>query len=75
MRVLIRLDETGSGYRIRISDNGGGFDEKVLMGEKHGIGLQIANALVREVFGGRVHLRNDGGAVVELELPVTGMGV
>ena len=73
LRVSVHLDKADSFYRIRISDNGKGFDERVLLGEKQGIGLQVANVLVREVFGGNVHLRNEGGAVVELEFPATSM--
>lgn len=75
LRVHVQLDKRDSCYRIRISDNGRGFDDRVLMGEKQGTGLQVVNVLVREVFGGSIHLLNDGGAVAEIEFPLSSMGV
>jgi two-component sensor histidine kinase/PAS domain-containing protein len=71
LRVLIKLEKSDSHYRIRISDNGSGFGGRVLTGEVQGTGLQIVNVLVREVFSGSIRLLNDGGAVAELEFPMS----
>lgn len=73
LRVHIHLARTDSSYRIRIWDNGRGFDPQVLEGRKQGTGLHIAHLLTREVFSGSVRLFNEEGAVVELEFPVSSL--
>jgi len=61
----------GSGGRLTVSDNGGGFPEALLRLGAAGDGLVIVRALTRQV-GGTIELANEadnGGASVTIEFP------
>ena len=77
----IRLDcHSGpNGITVRVADDGPGIDPEDLphiferfyrgKGGKHGIGLAVAEAVVRSC-GGELTAANDGGAVFEARFPV-----
>ncbi|MFW6214562.1 MAG: sensor histidine kinase [Alkalispirochaetaceae bacterium] len=52
-----------------VRDSGGGFPPAVLEGKERGLGLDIVSALAVQ-HGGELTLRNEGGAVAELSLPI-----
>jgi len=61
----------GSGGKLTVSDNGGGFPEALLHQGAAGDGLDIVRALTRQV-GGTIQLANEadnGGASVTIEFP------
>lgn len=67
-KITVRLDATPSGHvRISVRDNGRGFPEPVLAGERTGFGLTVVRALA-EQHDGRIELSNDNGACIDIEL-------
>lgn len=78
-RIQIRVYADAAEAYIRISDNGIGMPEDVMerLTDKtadmprteHGRGLFMSNRIIT-VHGGRMHVHNDNGCVVEIILPV-----
>lgn len=70
--IDIRILRDGDAIVASIRDDGPGFPEAMLHGEPgaaRGLGLELMEALAEQVKG-RLTLRNDTGAVVELRIPV-----
>ncbi|NBF40485.1 MAG: PAS domain S-box protein [Spirochaetes bacterium] len=81
--AMKHADEAGRSLRVRgrigrrkdgsavlsFRDTGAGFPDAVLSGEKRGLGLTIIEALASQ-HDGEVSFRNDGGAVVDVVLPL-----
>jgi two-component sensor histidine kinase len=63
-RPLVRLE-----YR----DDGPGWPEPVLAGHSHSVGLHLIQASVRSPLRGKLTLRNDRGAVAELEFKLAAL--
>lgn len=78
--VTIRISDTGGGFDIEVDDDGPGFPEPVLRGERaeataddlasHGLGLFLVRSVLRRM-GGALALENraEGGARAVIRLP------
>jgi len=74
----VTCEDEGKGVRLVLKDSGPGFSDFIIAralepfettkNEGTGLGLAVASRIV-EQHGGRIMLRNDGGAVVEIFLP------
>ena len=78
--VVVEIDRDAAGVVLRVSDNGGGFDDVDLAFARgystknagefgRGVGLALVGQAVRRLRG-TVELHNDGGAVVTVRLPL-----
>jgi signal transduction histidine kinase len=82
-RISVRTERAGDLMRIEVGDNGPGFPADLLervfepwfttKSEGHGFGLAVTYRVVRN-HGGTIRALNgeDGGAVVQIELPIHG---
>ncbi len=61
--------EGGSNVRLVFQDDGPGWPEDVLAGERHNMGLWLVQASVTYTLNGQVTWYNDGGAVIEIQIP------
>jgi len=66
LRLAVQADQTGDEVRLEFRDNGPGFPDEVLQGQRHAVGLHLVESLAGLDLGGAVTLRNDAGAVVVL---------
>ncbi|HET9690970.1 MAG TPA: sensor histidine kinase [Acidimicrobiales bacterium] len=62
-----RLPDT---LAVTVRDNGDGLPEGFTLDDSSSLGLSIVRSLVGSQLGGSITMRNDGGAVVDLVLPV-----
>ena len=77
--ILLVCKNTDNGAFVSIKDDGDGIDDNDMphifermykgRGGKHGIGLSIVKSIA-DSFGGTISVRNDGGAVFEIILPI-----
>ena len=65
-RVSVLIEQQDSRVKLTYADDGPGFPEQVLRGEKIRIGFDLIGSIVRANFQGELKLRNDGGARVEI---------
>ena len=68
MRVDLYRSEAE--LRVRVSDNGVGLPAGFSVDDTPTLGLSIVRGLVRDQLGGTISMYNDGGAVVELAIPL-----
>ena len=67
-RIYVRITVSAKGehkrgeVRLVFGDDGPGMPKEVLAGERHSVGLRLVEANAQSL-GGKVELRNDGGAV------------
>ncbi len=66
-----RVRGSGAGYAVRLTyrDDGPGFPEPVLGGDRMNVGLYLIKNIVDGSLRGELRLRNDGGAVAEVFFP------
>jgi two-component system, sensor histidine kinase PdtaS len=68
--VLISLSRSGDDLFVRVRDNGVGLPAGFSIEATTSLGLSIVRGLVNSQLGGKIDMYNDGGAVVELVIPV-----
>jgi two-component sensor histidine kinase len=64
--------EIGAGVRLVFQDDGPGWPDDVLAGERHSMGLWLIQASVTHNLGGEIAWYNEDGAVVEIRFPIRG---
>jgi two-component sensor histidine kinase len=72
LRIQLEELETDDGepaVRLVFRDDGPGFPEGVLAGERDSTGLRLIEACVTRTLSGEIAWHNDGGAVVEIQFP------
>jgi len=70
--ITVELHNDGTRLRVLVSDDGPGFPETFSIGSTRSLGLSIARSLIESQMAGTIATRNDGGAVVELTVPLEG---
>jgi two-component sensor histidine kinase len=70
MRVDVILRRDGSALRAVVRDNGVGWPDGFTIDKSESLGMSIVRSLVTSQLGGRMDLRNERGAVIELDLEV-----
>jgi two-component sensor histidine kinase len=73
-RVDVTLFNDGTTVTVRVHDNGRGLPDGFSVDASNSLGLSIVRNLVTGQLSGTIDMRNDGGAVVELRLPVAHPG-
>jgi two-component sensor histidine kinase len=68
--VDLRFANDGTTLTVEVRDNGPGLPDGFDVGSSTGLGLTIVRALVESELGGTISMRSDGGAVVEIAVPV-----
>jgi two-component sensor histidine kinase len=68
--VHISFSRTGDELLVQIRDNGDGLPPGFVIGGTNSLGLLIVRGLVNTQLGGKIEMYNDGGAVVELVIPI-----
>src|SRR5262249_28027646 len=71
-RVRVHLGNDGQVLLVRVADDGVGLPPGFSLDRSDGLGLTIVRVLATSELGGKIDMYNDGGAVVELRVPVTG---
>jgi len=66
IEVKVDIEAVGERVIITYRDNGLGFPDDVLSLERHNLGLELVRNILRSLLGGEITLRNDEGAIVEL---------
>ena len=66
----VELYRTDAELRVTVRDNGVGFPAGFSINETSSLGLSIVRGLVGTQMGGIITMRNDGGAVVDVVIPV-----
>ncbi|MFU8859243.1 MAG: PAS domain S-box protein [Cyclonatronaceae bacterium] len=68
-RLTIRLrKQTESMMQLTVADNGPGLPSKEIIESKKSLGMELIEALTSQL-GGRLDIRNDGGAVFSITFP------
>ncbi len=73
IRVEVERWEAESGepgVRLVFRDDGPGWPEDVLAGDRRGMGLWLVESSATRTLGGEISWRNDDGAMVEVRFPV-----
>jgi two-component system, sensor histidine kinase PdtaS len=70
LTVNVDLCRSETELRVRVSDNGVGLPAGFSVDDTPTLGLSIVRGLVRAQLGGTISMYNDGGAVVELAIPL-----
>jgi nitrogen fixation/metabolism regulation signal transduction histidine kinase len=68
--VDVELYRTDAELRVTVRDNGVGLPPGFSINETSSLGLSIVRGLVGTQMGGTITMRNDGGAVVDVVIPV-----
>ncbi len=69
IRIAISASIENGNVVLVFRDNGPGYPEEVLAGQRAGVGLNLLRNLVRQNLRGQMALRNEGGAVAEIRFP------
>jgi two-component sensor histidine kinase len=72
LHVEVELHREDDRLRVFVRDNGVGLPPDFAIENTSSLGLSIVRGLVGTQLGGTISMRNDGGTVVELEIPVEG---
>jgi two-component sensor histidine kinase len=70
LRVEVDLQRDEGELRVTVRDNGVGLPQGFSISDTSTLGLSIVRGLVETQLGGSISMRNEGGAVVELRLPL-----
>ncbi|NTU60267.1 MAG: transporter substrate-binding domain-containing protein, partial [Deltaproteobacteria bacterium] len=68
VRVEVRIEEDDVSCTLRYRDDGPGYPERILAGERPSVGLGLVGELVEGTLGGAFSLENDGGAVATVRI-------
>jgi PAS domain S-box-containing protein len=66
VHVTVDINAGDGEVRLLFRDNGPGYPDSVLAGDDRSVGLGLVQSVVTHSLRGSWHLRNEGGAVVEL---------
>lgn len=69
-RISLHISLDSEVVHCDFRDDGPGFPEDVLSGERGDVGFDLIQGLVRDGLRGELSLRNDGGAVATIRFPV-----
>jgi two-component sensor histidine kinase len=69
-QVRVEMSNDGERLRILVADDGPGFPPDFSIGSTRSLGLSIARSLIESQMTGTIETRNDGGATVELTVPL-----
>jgi len=69
-KVQVEFLRRGAVLAVRVRDNGAGWPPSFSIDATTSLGLSIVRGLVNSQLGGKIRLYNQGGAVVELVIPV-----
>jgi two-component sensor histidine kinase len=64
--IAVRIALDGDTVRFEYRDDGPGYSEEVLQLERHNVGFDLMQKMVRKDLGGELSLHNDDGAVAEI---------
>lgn len=67
--IAVRLDAKDDRVLLEFRDDGPGFPEEVLRLERHSVGWELIQTLVRHGLRGEITLHNDQGAVTTIHFP------
>ncbi|MBO0693276.1 MAG: sensor histidine kinase [Acidimicrobiaceae bacterium] len=70
VEVHLALQRSGDTLILRVSDNGVGLPPGFSVDHTSSLGLSIVRSLVRTQLGGTISMRNEGGTIVELRVPL-----
>jgi two-component sensor histidine kinase len=70
LEVDVVLARRNAEVRVTVRDNGVGLPEGFSINDTSTLGLSIVRGLIGTQLGGTISMRNDGGTVVELAVPV-----
>ncbi len=70
LAVQVALERSESALEVTVRDNGIGLPEDFSIDAPTSLGLSIVKGLVEDQMGGTIAMRTDGGAVVELWIPL-----
>jgi two-component sensor histidine kinase len=70
LHVAVTLDRGDDELRVRVADDGVGLPVGFSIDATGSLGLSIVRGLVRTQLGGTISMFNEGGAVVEMSIPV-----
>jgi two-component system, sensor histidine kinase PdtaS len=70
VEVHLTLKRSGDTLILRVSDNGVGLPPGFSVDHTPSLGLSIVRSLVGTQLGGTISMRNEGGTLVELRVPV-----
>jgi two-component sensor histidine kinase len=70
LRVEVELDRADDRLHVYVRDNGVGLPPDFTIENTSSLGLSIVRGLVGTQLGGTISMRNEGGTVVELDIPV-----
>jgi PAS domain S-box-containing protein len=66
--ISVQTEEDGRFLILRYRDDGPGYPEQILAGERVNVGLSLINDLVEGSLGGDLAISNDGGAVAVIRI-------
>ncbi len=69
-QITLELAAHGGVLDVEVRDNGSGFEADFDLDRTPSLGLAIVRDLVRSQLGGSISVRNDGGAAVQLAIPL-----
>lgn len=72
VRITVRINSDGDAIILTYHNDGPAYPEEVLRLERHNAGLDIVQQTVRRSLRGRLTLRNDHGAVTEIQFSKEG---
>jgi two-component sensor histidine kinase len=74
-RIAVRVAREDHTVRLELRDDGPGYPEEVLRLERHGVGFDLVQNIVRSSLGGELSLHNDGGAVAVIRFAAQAEGI
>jgi PAS domain S-box-containing protein len=74
VQISIAISEEKNQIEFELRDNGSGYPPDVLNWERHGVGLELVQNIVRRNLHGDVSLHNDQGAVTRIHFPSRARG-
>jgi two-component sensor histidine kinase len=69
-QVVLRFSTGDARLVVEVADNGSGFPAGFDIDDTRSLGLAIVRDLVRSQLGGSITIKNDGGALVRLDVPL-----
>ncbi len=69
-RVAVDISQEGESVVLVFEDNGPGYPEDVITGQRRGTGLGLLESMIHHNLHGEMTLRNQRGAVAEIRFPL-----
>jgi len=70
--VLFELMPDGRAVEFEFRDDGPGYPEDVLRGQRCNVGMDLVQTIVRDSLRGELQLHNDGGAHTPIRFEING---